>query len=79
MALKNTVLDAIIERWNEAAKMPEVMDGSESARESNARYLGRLEGIKLCADQLAEIMRLLASEDATYLDDIDRNRAAVAR
>lgn len=74
MGLRNTVIDALIDRWMDAAKAPEVMDGSDSARESNARLLGRLEGMHLCAEQLAEVKRLLADEDATYLVDIDRRQ-----
>ena len=64
MAIKNAVIEAIIEKWNLEARSPECEDGSDHAKLGNARNHGRREGMANCADQLRVLVDLLSTDDA---------------
>lgn len=64
MAIKNAVIEAMIEKWNLEARSPECEDGSEHAKLENARNHGRREGMANCADQLRVLVDLLSTDDS---------------
>jgi hypothetical protein len=73
MAIKNAVIEAMIEKWNLEARNPECEDGSESAKLGNAKNHGRREAIAKCADQLQVLLNLLATDDRK--DELTDKRA----
>jgi len=74
MAIKNAVIEAIIEKWNLEARNHECEDGSEHAKLGNARNHGRREGMANCADQLRVLVDLLATDDGVSDRVCDRVR-----
>lgn len=65
MAIKNAVIESIIEKWILDSQEPQVGDGSntEDAKISNARARGQREGIQQCASQLRTLMGILSTNE----------------
>lgn len=50
--MKNEILMEIAKVWTANAKCPDVLDGDESSKESNAYHRGVREAKRECADTL---------------------------
>jgi hypothetical protein len=59
--MKDAILIELAARWELEAKTPEAIDGSDSAKEANAKAQGHRECKRECADVLRTLVSILGT------------------